>query len=108
MSITKINLTKLASAISKKFKKLRAEDKIHIDNDEWKRTKKKAEIVDLWHQVAKESHNSSRSYNNSFPFEEAEKTGIEFWCWGSALGIGKTVRKKLDNLKVKYNEDESE
>lgn len=103
-----IHLDKLGRGLAKKLKKLRKEDQIRIDNQDWNKTTKKAEIVDLWHQAGKASMSDRGHYSRSFPFEDAEKSGIEFWCYGDTPGIGKVIRKRLDALSVKYNTDEDD
>lgn len=101
--------TKIAAglAISKKLKALARKDHVHIDNDIWKKSKKKAEIVDLWHQVSKAGRHQSGDYTLSFPFIEADRTGVDFWCWSNNMpGMGKVIRRKLDDIGIKYDTDE--
>lgn len=101
-----IDIKKIASVMSEKIRALSKTNEVLIDNDDWKKSKKKAEIVDLWHQVAKAGNNGPGDYNRSFPFTEVEKHGVTFWCYGNGNpGMGKVVKKKLDALGVKCNTD---
>jgi hypothetical protein len=102
-------ITKIAAglAISKKLRALQKNDRVHIDNDVWKKSKKKPQIVDLWHQVSKTHSRYGGEYDRAFPFVDVDTHGIDFWCHSSSTpGMGKVVRKKLDNLGVAYSTDE--
>lgn len=104
----KLEMSKIAAGIAKQLKIMAKEDRVHIDNDVWKKSKKKAEIVDLWHQVAKVGFHDRGQYNRSFPFSDAEKFGIEFWCYSNENpGMGRIVKKRLDKLGVKYDTDDN-
>ena len=101
-------ITKIAAGLAAKLKKLRKLDRVYIDNDVWKKTTKKAEIVDLWHQVNKGHFSERNNYDRHFDFINAEKRGVDFYIYGSHPAFGKVIRDKLDELGVKYETDEDE
>ena len=93
---------KVASVLTKRMKELGREGNIHIDNDEWKKTNKKAEIVDIWHQVQKSNRSNRNDYSMYFPFIDAEVTGVDFYLYGRNIVLVNQIKKRLDDLNVKY------
>ena len=96
-------LDKLSGETLDKIKKMQKGFEIIIDNDEWIKTDKKAEIVDIWHQIQKETYRrNADSYCQTFPFEEAETRGVNFWISGRSIQIISGLMKRLDELGIKY------
>ncbi|MFA7709501.1 MAG: hypothetical protein WCY30_00175 [Candidatus Neomarinimicrobiota bacterium] len=93
---------KLASDTFNEIKKYHRVESIKIDNDEWKKSNKKPEIVDLWHQVNKADDMHSDAYSQRFPFHVIDADGVTFNMWGSAMLLAPKIRKILTSLGVKW------
>ena len=79
---------------------------LHIKPEEWEKTSKKPEIVDLWCMFQKTKSGNHNDNRPRFNFKEAKDSGVKFYAWGiKEAGEVLAVRAALDKLNIKYHMD---